>query len=320
VLQRLFAVRLASVTWGIATCVFAYLLGFWWFGRVRDGLLIGVLAATQPMMGFLSSVVNNDAALFACGMGSFAALAWLRRQPQSVKPLVLLAVCSTAGVLSKPTYILVFPALGFAALLLSGSLRRLSSWLRTAATLAPAVAAFVLWSLYSQPAMRDQLSQSSTKVSLGEFLRQWVFVGHRLYRIWVKGYWMNWGWLDTALREPYYGLIAALLLLAGVGTLLGWRLLVPIERWLVVFTAGATLYGLAILYALELPVLRTGLAFVQGRYLLPIFPLHALTIVTGLRAFGRRFQAYCDAPWVFAAVLCIIDGAAIARSLVRYYS
>ncbi len=71
-IQRIFAARLASILWGVLTVAFAFLAGWWWFGRRRDALLLALLFLCQPTLGFFSSVVNNDSALFACSAAAFA--------------------------------------------------------------------------------------------------------------------------------------------------------------------------------------------------------------------------------------------------------
>ena len=65
---------------------------------------------------------------------------------------------------------------------------------------------------------------------------------------------------------------------------------------------------------------KTGSAVIQGRYLLPMFPLQALALVIGLRALSRRIGAWLDGAWAFAAMLVLIDAASVARALVRYYA
>ena len=75
------------------------------------------------------------------------------------------------------------------------------------------------------------------------------------------------------------------------------------------------------MHLLELLVVRsTGSPLVQGRYLLPLFPLQALAIVIGLRALSLRLGSWMDGAWLLAASLLVVDAASIARALVRYYA
>src|SRR5207249_981229 len=101
-LQRLFAARLASTGWGIVTACFAFLLGFAWSGRPRDGALLGIILPAQPMIAHLSSVVNNDAALIACATGAFSSVALMTREGGSRRAFLLLVGTTLVGVLSKP--------------------------------------------------------------------------------------------------------------------------------------------------------------------------------------------------------------------------
>src|SRR5207237_1411078 len=133
-LQRLFAARLASVGWGIVTACFAFLLGIAWSGRVRDGALLGVIIAAQPMIAHLSAVVNNDAAMVAWATGAFAAVALMSREGGSRRAFVLFVISTMAGALSKPLFAFILPILGLAVAVALGP-RRIGSWLRSAAAL-----------------------------------------------------------------------------------------------------------------------------------------------------------------------------------------
>jgi 4-amino-4-deoxy-L-arabinose transferase-like glycosyltransferase len=319
-LQRVFGARLASVAWGVLTAAFAYLAGWWWFGRSRDALLLGIVTVSQPVLGFFSSVVNNDAALFAGSAASFAAVAWSRRRKESRAPLLLLAAAAAVGVLSKPTLALFLPVLAACSVCALGPERR-RSWRWTALALAPAALGAAAWSVFVRTAMRNMAGTSPRHLPWWNFLNDSVLHGERLHRIWVEQYWMTWGWLDTQLAEPYYRAIVLCLSLSFLGIVVGWRRFQPHERRLIVLTAACTTYALVVLYAIEREVLRRhGMPFVQGRYLLPLLPMHATVIVTGLRALSQKLTAALDAAWLFAAVLIVVDAAAIARTLVRYYS
>jgi 4-amino-4-deoxy-L-arabinose transferase-like glycosyltransferase len=318
--QRVFAARLASVAWGVLTVGFAFLAGWWWFGRARDALLTGLIVACQPTLAFMSSVVNNDAALFACGSVAFAGIAWARRPGARARGLALLAVGCVLGVLTKHTFTVVLPAFALCALASQG-VRRPRAWAATALAMTPALLASAAWALFVQRGLRNMANAAPLALPWRKFLAQSVFSSERLYFIWVKTYWMAWGYVDTFLREPYYQAISTLLALAIVGLAVGWRRLAPDERWLVPVGALSTLYVLAVMYGIEHEVLRHHrMPFVQGRYLLPLLPVHATLLVIGLRALSARLWAPVDAAWMLPAVLLVTDTAALARLLVRYYS
>jgi hypothetical protein len=156
---------------------------------------------------------------------------------------------------------------------------------------------------------------------LGLFLRTRVFEPEIFSWVWVRTYWMSWGWLDTELDDRYYLVLAASVLLAGVGLAAGWGRLEGRSRRWVVLGLGGTLCAMALLYRLELVMMRTTGAprFLQGRYLLPLFPLHALLLALGLRSLSRRAHPAVDGGWMFAALLGLVQAAAVVRTILRYY-
>ncbi|TMA37652.1 MAG: hypothetical protein E6J82_18530 [Deltaproteobacteria bacterium] len=132
---------------------------------------------------------------------------------------------------------------------------------------------------------------------------------------------MCWGWLDTWIHDDYYRALALSVLLAVVGFALAWRRLDAREHAVAWLAAGGTALVLVALHAMELIIVRKmGMGLIQGRYLLPLFPLQALGLVIGLRALSRRLGAWMDGAWAFAPLLLLIDAAAVARALVRYYA
>ena len=316
-LQRLFAARLASVGWGVVTACLAFLLGVAWSGRVRDGALLGIIVPAQPMIAHLSAVVNNDAALIACATGAFAAVALLAREGGSRRAYLLLVAATVAGGLSKPLFAFILPVLGVAVALVLGP-RRLGSWLRAAAALAPAAVSIVAWSIRARVA--ENLPSTPHPLSYGEIMA-WTMTPDRLYVIWHKTFWMCWGWLDTWIHDDYYRALALSVLLAVVGFALAWRRLDAREHAVAWLAAGGTALVLVALHAMELIIVRKmGMGLIQGRYLLPLFPLQALGLVIGLRALSRRLGAWMDGAWAFAPLILLIDAAAVARALVRYYA
>ncbi len=320
-LVRTLAVRLASALWGVAGALLAVALGFIFTRSAGDALLLGLLTVAQPMVGFLSAVASPDAALFALSTGSFACIAALHRRPGSSRALAALALTATAGVLVKPTFMLFLPvyAAGCAAALgLRRARLRRTVGLTGLAMALPAATA-LLWSAFIRSAAALQLAPEGSPEGLGHLLRR-LLEPDRLTWIWHRMYWMVWGWADTRLRPGYYQALGLTVCLAAGGLVLGWRTLAREERGLVLFGLAATAYGLAALHGLELLVVRrTGGLFVQGRYLLPLFPVHAGMLVVGLRALARRFGAAVDPGWALAGTLVLVDAASFLRVLVRSY-
>ncbi len=310
-LRRVLAARLASVAWGCAGALAAFLFGWWALGCARDGALLGLLWSTQPMIGLLTATVNNDAALFALGAAGFAAVAALARGAPPLRALPALAALALLGALTKPTFLGVIPLLLGATALALGA-RRPRAWGVAAAALAPALLALVLWQLRAPPppGMRPPLP-------VARYLASAVLDRVRLEYLWVKLYWMGWGWVDTFLSTPWYRLLEALLAAAALGALLGWRELSARERAVLVLGAAATAAQVAFLYAVEW---RMGSLVLQGRYLLPVFVPQAAAIVVALRGLGRRLHARVDAGWALALTLLLVQVAAVARTVARYHA
>jgi 4-amino-4-deoxy-L-arabinose transferase-like glycosyltransferase len=331
-LQRLLAARLVSVLWGALAALCACLGGARLFGSARDGLLLGLCVACQPMLGFLFSVVNNDAALFAAAAGALASLAFALREPSRIAPLCALSLSALVGTLTKPTMLVHLPALfalGVSALGLR-PLRKFShSSLRISLALAPAALAGLAWS-WATPSLLDRGAPAQPALPLWDYLQRYVFSLERLRFLWLKMYWMAWGWADTWLSPLYYALIAAVLLSALLLALLRFRALPLSTRGLLGSGALATVLSLCALYAIELPyVRRTGDTLLQGRYLLPLFPLHAAMLIAALRSAPKgepaapsqpMAPARLDPAWSFLLLLAALDAASAVRALARYHA
>ncbi|MFP2926146.1 endonuclease/exonuclease/phosphatase family protein [Pyxidicoccus sp. 3LG] len=320
-LHRLFASRMASVLWWCVTALAMFVLGVSFFGRVWDGVLLGLLAATQPMIGFMSAVVNNDAGLFACSAMVLAALCVASRSPDSRRrALAVVAVGSLVGVMSKATFIFCLPVFFvFCAVALGAGQRR--SWGVAALTFAPAGLAAAAWMLLWPVSTGAVLNAPTMTLSVGEYLETYVFNLQRLEWLWVQMYWMVWGWVDTHVRVGYFRVLTYLLALGAVGLALGWRTASARERVTVLLGLGGTVALMVVFYALEFVVMRkTNAPFIQGRYLLPLFPLHAVTWVLGLRWLSRTLRSPLDAAWVLVPTLLLLDVSAVLRALARYYA
>jgi 4-amino-4-deoxy-L-arabinose transferase-like glycosyltransferase len=319
-LPRLYASRLASVIWGALGSVAAFFLGYWLLGSVSDGLLLGLLVTLQPMVGFLSAVVNSDSAVLACSTCCFASIAAIYRNRDSKGALIALALFATLGTMSKLTFTILAPIFFLLCLVVLGA-RRPRAWLLSAATFLPFLLATLWWSVHSSGGTADRLSGAPRALGAGEFVKSWVLIPARLKDLWINQYWMSWGWADTTLAKSYYQLLAAAGIMALIGVALGWRRFTPRGRWSMVVVATWTVILIILLFAIEYTIVRdTGEpGFVQGRYILPLFPAHAVIMVVGLRELCLRFKAKLDGAWALASMLAIVNVAAICSALLRYY-
>jgi hypothetical protein len=76
---RMFWMRFMSACWGILAVYGAWLLAAQVFTRQGPALLVGSLVATQPMLGYLSGLVNHDIALTALFALACAQMAFIMR-------------------------------------------------------------------------------------------------------------------------------------------------------------------------------------------------------------------------------------------------
>jgi 4-amino-4-deoxy-L-arabinose transferase-like glycosyltransferase len=319
VVERLHAARVGSVLWGAAGAIFTYFAGLWFFGRRSDGALLGLAFALQPMIVFVTGVVNNDAAALAAAAGCWAALAALVREKESRRALIALCTLALLGVLTKPTFTLCFPIFASGCVLVLGA-RRLASWVRSIFVFLPALAAEMAWRIHAWAPTESGLSGGGTAISPGQYLRSALDLA-RLREVWIDEYWMTWAWLDLRLPLQQYRAITAFLLLAAVGLCLAWRTLDRQLRAVVAFTAGSTLVLVAMLMGLEYAVVRRTPqeSFLQGRYLLTLFPPQAAVAVIGLRGLSDRIAMRIDAAWTLPLLLVALDVGALATLLLRFY-
>ncbi|MCP3138244.1 DUF2142 domain-containing protein [Pyxidicoccus xibeiensis] len=320
-MQRLFASRMVSVLWACVTALGLFVLGVSFFGRVWDGVLLALLGATQPMIGFMSAVVNNDACLFACSACVLAALSSASRP--AVPPgraLLAASLFALVGVLSKATFVLCLPVFFVVCGAALGPRQR-RSWALAGLTFAPAVVVAVAWTLLWPASTGAVLSAPVMALSVREYVERYVLDLPRFQWLWVQMYWMVWGWVDTYVRAGYFKVLMYLLALGAAGLALGWGRATAKERGVVLLGLGGTAGLMVALHALELVVMRkTGMPFIQGRYLLPLFPLHAVAWVLGLRWLSHALRSPLDAAWLLVPTLLVLDVSAILRTLARYYA
>lgn len=319
-LNRIFAARMGSVFWGALTALSAFLAGLFFFRRLADALLLGVLAVLQPMLGFLSAVVNNDAALFAASSASFAAIAAAREPAHRRKALVALAAFAVVGVLSKTTYVLCLPIFFVFCVAALGP-RRWQSWAQSAAAFSLSIACALAWTLLWPSGTGGVFSTPVMQMSFDRYVLDFVLDLERTRWLWVEMYWMTWGWADTRLPVDLVNVLLGLTVLCAVGWVLGWKRAQVEERAVVILGAASTLGLILVLYALEfLVVRRSGSTFIQGRYLLPLFAVHGVMLILGFRWLGQALRSRVSAPWALVGFLVFLNGTALFRALARFYA
>ncbi len=114
-----------------------------------------------------------------------------------------------------------------------------------------------------------------------------------LFEYWVKGTLANFGWLDAHFSNTvYFVLAAAIVLVALLAVTALVRLRSRVDLWLLAFFAVAVLTLLAGVHWTDYRQLEGGaVAFVQGRYVLPLAGLAGLLVALALRGLPQRGRA-----------------------------
>jgi hypothetical protein len=345
-LDRLMSMRVISALMGALTvlCVFAFLREV--LPRSPWAWTVGALfAALEPMVGFMSAGVNNDAALYLTSAALLLALARLMRRGLSRRRLLAAGLAFSLGVLVKTQALAFLPAVALAAgyAWWWGKDRSPRRTAVAAITLAAAVALplavyFVLGHTVWQRPLVDRVGELSGATPKPFTVREYLsytlqlylprlpfladlFPGDAPYDLWFKGLLGEFGWLDYRYPGWVYPVVLVLttgvVLLAIRALVAGWpQLRRRLPELLVYLVFGAGLAGAVALAGYRSRVLG-GVPFEQGRYLLPLLGLFAGLVALGVRGAGRRLG-----PAVGAAVVMIMLGLDVAAQLLtlgRYY-
>lgn len=306
---RLTLMRLVSLLWLLATVVGAWLLAGELFGR-RRSLQLGVagFVGLAPMNQFIGNSVNPDAAVFA----TWALAMWLGvrllNRGLTAKGVLALFVTVGAACVVKATSFALVPAAAVVLLVALIRARRTGAPLasgRIAGSIGLAAgglaATFGVWTVISRLSGAATSAQAADVTSGGlnpaEFLSYlWQFYLPKLpfldaiagqaplpvYEFFVKGTWGAYGWLEVKFPGWLYVLLAILTVAVAVLALLGlWRGRRTLDWAIVAFfvlLSGALLAGLHLT-----EYQKGGIAFIQGRYLLPLSPIAGLALVRAIR-------------------------------------
>jgi 4-amino-4-deoxy-L-arabinose transferase-like glycosyltransferase len=351
VLDRLAVMRVLSALMGAATVLLVYLfLSELLPGRRFVWCAGALVAAFQPLFGFMSGGVNNDNLLYLTAAGVFWALARSFRHGLTPANGALLGGFLGLGVVAKLTLLGFVPAVALALVLM---LRR--AWsadrpraLRGAAwalglTASPFAVYFALKRLvWSGPAIPGGLGSvgapagATFKFNFHEELSHiWQlflppvgmrhqFAHMQLWHTWFKGFFGSFGWLDYGFSSWFYSIALAVSL---VVLALAAGELVRRRRALGRRLGELVVYALTLLgVCLEVGVQSyrdhiqrgTESHFAQARYLLPLLCLYAAIAALAIRFGGRRFAPVIGATLVMLAVGHDLVAQAITIS--RYYA
>lgn len=335
VLDRLAAMRVLSALMGAVTVLLIYLFLMELLPARRWAWAAGALvAAFQPLFGFISGGVNSDNLLYLASAGVLWALARTFRRGLTPANGALLGGFLGAGLVTKFTMLGFLPAVALGLLL---ALRR--AWsadrgraLRGAAWAVGLVAAPVLlylalnhlvWKRGAIPGGIGSVSAAPGVAMTFSFRQElshiWQLflppVGMRhqfgylpLWKTWFKGFFGRFGWLDY--KFPYHFYVAALavsiaVVLAAVAEIVRCRR--AFTRRLAEFAVYVLmLVGLAVEIGVQSyreMIQTAGVGqFEQARYLLPMIGLYAAIAALAVRFGGRRWGPTLAALLVVLAI------------------
>ena len=347
-LDRLFAMRLLSVLLSALTvlCVFLFLREV--FPASPCAWATGALAvAFQPLFGFISTGVNNDSGLFLASAFLFVVLARSLSRGLTPRRGIAIGAAVGVGVVTKLTFVAFVPAVGLALLVLiwkAGPERRRqaiqASGLAVAVGAIPVFAYLLLNELVWDRQVFGALVGSEAvdfKGRAGSLREELSYIwqlylprlpfqtdlisGEAVRTLWLNGLIGRFGWLDYGFEAWVYDLgfwiVVALALLAVVGTI---RLAPTLRaRWLELAIYSVAALGLLVVIGRAGYSARIGAPypFEQARYLLPLLPLYAATLVIAARALGRA-----RAPMLGALIVIIAATHSVFAQLLtiaRYY-
>jgi hypothetical protein len=283
VLDRLYVTRLFSIPLLLVFALSAWLLAGEVLGRDRRAqLLAGAVAGLVPMATFIGSAVTPDAMLLPVwGLWFWLAARVLKRL--QARDAVLLAALTALAVCVKTASVALLPGLvwvGVAFLWLRAGRpapRPRDSVLGAAAVIALGALAAVAVAAGTPRQLGAYVWQFYSPIDSGGYtlLPQWP-----LRDVWLEGLTGAFGWLEVRFPWPVYALMA--LLLAAL-------LAAALPRLhLTSLTVAFALPALALVAGLHLTeldmLLGEGVAFTQGRYLLPLLPLLGLAVAAVVRS------------------------------------
>jgi len=330
VLDRLYLMRLWSVTLALVLAAGAWLLAGELFGRDRPlQLVAAAVTGLWPMASFLTAAVTPDAAILALTALWF----WLAARALRAAPRDALAAAAGAAARRGPTV----------AALLAVTLGALAVKPAAAALLPGAawVVGVLLWRRSGRPAPRLRTVTLAfaglAAVAFAVVLaiapgppRQlvsylWQFYLPELpgmqhveqlpawpaWDRWVEGTLGAFGWLEV--RFPLWVYVA----LAALGVLVLVAAAPTLRRLPAAVAVALALPALALLAGLHLTehwfIVDEGKAFTQGRYLLPLLPLTGAAVAAAV----TRHRA---AAGVVLGLLCTWQLASLALVIGRFYA
>ena len=344
-LTRLFFMRLATVllfvltvalTWLIA----AELLAVTWARALATGLV-----ALQPKLAFGAGIVNPDVMLVVLSTGALlSALRIVRRGP-TVRPVIALAVCAAAGVLTHPRGYFLVP---FAVIALA-----IGAWCfrparRQIIVLGAGALGIMLFSIavallwvrghtHGGTVTGGSGNPPLTGLNPRQFLSYlWQFylpkltfmnpkIGPSFYgyrQVYIESFFGNFASFSVNYRPVYYD---GLQLLSGLGLAALYTTAVArgrtiLANWPVVVVSATFFIGLmALLHLVSYSSLRISTdVVITGRYLLPAVALYGCAAAWVCSSLPRRLGLPLGGILLGLAALLAVGG--VGLSLGRFYA
>ena len=353
--DRVFAMRLVSALLAALTALFVVLFLRELLPRSPYAWAVGgIVAAVQPLFGFISAGVNNDALFFTCGAALLYALARALRRGLTVRTGIPIGVALAAGLLTKLNMVGLAPAVLVALAVLVRRARaegRRGEAVRAASiTVAVALVPFALYAalsygIWDRTVFSDIAATASgpgVDFTAGRepiadrltWLWQWYlpdlwfmddkFGDLPFYTTFVQGFVGRFGWLEYGYGEStaaWWSAIALAVLVLAATALVRARAALRgrLGEFAVYVTLVVGLLAMLGWFGYTQWVGTAGInPGLQARYLLPLLPLYAALVALAVRGAGRRAGPAVGAALV---VLALAHGLfAQAMTVERYFS
>jgi len=352
VVGRLLAMRLLSSLLAGLTAAFIFLFLREALPRHPWAWSVGALvAAFQPILGFISSGVNSDALLFCASAALFWALACAFTRGLDRRTAIAIGAALVVGTLAKLTFLGLVPGalVALALLVLRMPAQRRAAAARSAglalAIAAVPVAVYVAANVlvWNRPAVAASLQgvasaagSAGEAATVGSWREQlgyvWQlylprlpfmfdqFTDFPLRTVWLNGLAGSFGWLDYSFRPWVYNvsqwvaITGAVLFAVGAARM---RTALTRRRQELLCYVIAAVGLLTVIGLLGIRYRATTGVFEQARYLLPLLALYGAVVAVSALALGRRF-----APALGAAIVLLAMFHSLAAQLLtisRYY-
>lgn len=343
---RLHAIRIMSALFfAMAALSCSLLIRQMFSGPDVLALLGGLAIGLSPYAAFISAGVSPDGLLLL--EASLLALVLVRcaAKGPSRRGVILAAVLVACGITTKLTFLALLPGAILGIVVALTSLRRSDNFASTCllvlAGLGSLPLLFLIWLKITGEPLVPSLAGTATldpreimpASSLEAISYAWQLYAPRLpfmadqfksdpaINLWVHGFAGRYGWLDYA-APPWLGTWFARLVLALAGLALLEAFRQRETVWKHRCTAATVIVSVGGLLMVIAKIgydyrRSTGFTFEQPRYLFPLAPLYAVSVVAACRRLGSR-----GSPIVASALVVLLSLHAYsgwALTVARYY-